>query len=204
MMIGISTPFSSRSVAPIAWEYLVPSLKTWPISSPARLTIVAPQRGQGSPASALRRSNSRSSGKSRPGTTPFVHLKGVVPGRDFPLDRLFDLRNADAGDPCPRCGATMVSRAGLEIGHVFKLGTKYSQAMGATYLDPLLVEIGRAHRLGVLGSELEDVADLQCRPAHHRGAAAGTGIAGLGIAQVEHPIEREVAAGHDAFQVHVH
>ncbi|MGA2701201.1 MAG: proline--tRNA ligase [Isosphaeraceae bacterium] len=64
-----------------------------------------------------------------------VHLKGVVPGRDFPLDRLFDLRNADAGDPCPRCGATMVSRAGLEVGHVFKLGTNYSKAMGATYLD---------------------------------------------------------------------
>jgi prolyl-tRNA synthetase len=70
-----------------------------------------------------------------------VHLKGVVPGRDFPLDRVFDLRNADAGDPCPRCGATMVSRAGLEIGHVFKLGTKYSKAMGATYLDEKGVEI---------------------------------------------------------------
>ena len=70
-----------------------------------------------------------------------VHLKGVVPGRDFPLDRLFDLRNAEAGDPCPRCGATMVSRAGLEIGHVFKLGTRYSKAMGATYLDEKGVEI---------------------------------------------------------------
>ena len=70
-----------------------------------------------------------------------VHLKGVVPGRDFPLDRVFDLRNAEAGDPCPRCGATMVSRAGLEIGHVFKLGTKYSKAMGATYLDEKGVEI---------------------------------------------------------------
>jgi prolyl-tRNA synthetase len=70
-----------------------------------------------------------------------VHLKGVVPGRDFPLDRLFDLRNAEAGDPCPHCGATMVSRAGLEIGHVFKLGTKYSKAMGATYLDEKGAEV---------------------------------------------------------------
>ena len=70
-----------------------------------------------------------------------VHLKGVVPGRDFPLDRVFDLRNADAGDPCPCCGATMASRAGLEIGHVFKLGTRYSKAMGATYLDEKGVEI---------------------------------------------------------------
>ena len=42
-----------------------------------------------------------------------VHLKGVVPGRDFPLDRVHDLRNADAGDPCPRCGQAMVNKAGL-------------------------------------------------------------------------------------------
>jgi prolyl-tRNA synthetase len=64
-----------------------------------------------------------------------VHLTGVVPGRDFKLDRLSDLRNADEGDPCPRCGAAMVVKAGLEIGHVFKLGTKYSDAMRATFLD---------------------------------------------------------------------
>jgi prolyl-tRNA synthetase len=64
-----------------------------------------------------------------------VHLKGVVPGRDFPLEAIHDLRNADAGDPCPRCGEPLQIKSGLEIGHVFKLGTKYSQAMGATYLD---------------------------------------------------------------------
>jgi prolyl-tRNA synthetase len=70
-----------------------------------------------------------------------VHLRGVVPGRDFPLDRVHDLRNAEAGDPCPRCGSTMENRAGLEIGHVFKLGTKYSKAMGANYLDEKSKEI---------------------------------------------------------------
>ena len=64
-----------------------------------------------------------------------VHFKGVVPGRDFPLERVHDVRNADAGDPCPRCGAPLEIKAGLEIGHVFKLGTKYSKSMGATYLD---------------------------------------------------------------------
>jgi prolyl-tRNA synthetase len=64
-----------------------------------------------------------------------VHLKGVVPGRDFPLEPIQDIRNADAGDPCPRCGGALEIKAGLEIGHVFKLGTKYSKAMGATYLD---------------------------------------------------------------------
>jgi prolyl-tRNA synthetase len=64
-----------------------------------------------------------------------VHLKGVVPGRDFALDRVEDLRNAVGGDPCPRCGAAMVLSQGIEIGHVFKLGTKYSKAMGASFLD---------------------------------------------------------------------
>lgn len=64
-----------------------------------------------------------------------VHLTGVVPGRDFPLDRVLDLRNAGAGDPCPRCGGQMVVTQGIEIGHVFKLGTKYSKAMGAVVLD---------------------------------------------------------------------
>ncbi len=64
-----------------------------------------------------------------------VHLTGVVPGRDFPLDQVLDLRDAVAGDPCPRCGSAMVVNQGIEIGHVFKLGTKYSKAMGATFLD---------------------------------------------------------------------
>ncbi len=64
-----------------------------------------------------------------------VHLKGVVPGRDFPLEPIHDIRNAEAGDPCPRCGGSLEIKSGLEIGHVFKLGTKYSKSMGATYLD---------------------------------------------------------------------
>jgi prolyl-tRNA synthetase len=64
-----------------------------------------------------------------------VHLTGVVPGRDFLLDRVLDLRNASGGDPCPRCGAQLVVTQGIEIGHVFKLGTKYSKALNATVLD---------------------------------------------------------------------
>jgi prolyl-tRNA synthetase len=64
-----------------------------------------------------------------------VHLTGVVPGRDFPLEKVLDLRNAERGDPCPRCGTPMAVNQGVEIGHVFKLGTKYSAAMGATFSD---------------------------------------------------------------------
>lgn len=69
-----------------------------------------------------------------------VHFKGVVPGRDFSLTNLHDLRNAEVGDPCPRCGSSLEVKSGLEIGHVFKLGTKYSKAMGANYLDEKGVE----------------------------------------------------------------
>ena len=64
-----------------------------------------------------------------------VHLTGVIPGRDFPLDKVLDLRDAVGGDPCPRCGEAMVQNQGIEVGHVFKLGTKYSRAMGAQFLD---------------------------------------------------------------------
>ena len=64
-----------------------------------------------------------------------VHLTGVVPGRDFSLDNVLDLRNAVGGDPCPRCNEIMAENQGIEVGHVFKLGTKYSRAMGAHFLD---------------------------------------------------------------------
>ncbi len=69
------------------------------------------------------------------GNAADVHLTGVVPGRDFPLDRVGDFHNAESGDPCPKCGTAMVGNQGIEIGHVFKLGTKYSSAMGANFLD---------------------------------------------------------------------
>jgi len=63
------------------------------------------------------------------------HLTGVVPGRDFSPGAYHDLRVAQAGDPCPRCGSGLIIRRGIEVGHVFKLGTKYSKAMRATYAD---------------------------------------------------------------------
>jgi prolyl-tRNA synthetase len=56
--------------------------------------------------------------------------------RDFPVERFADLRNAKAGDPSPRGHGTLKIAKGIEVGHVFMLGTKYSQAMGATFLDP--------------------------------------------------------------------
>ncbi len=64
-----------------------------------------------------------------------VHFVDVVPGRDFPLERVLGVRNAEAGDPSPRGDSPMIVTQGIEIGHVFKLGTKYSAAMNAVFLD---------------------------------------------------------------------
>ncbi|WNQ12391.1 proline--tRNA ligase [Paenibacillus aurantius] len=63
------------------------------------------------------------------------HLGGLVPGRDFSLERTADLRNVKEGEGCPRCGAPLAFSRGIEMGHIFKLGTKYSEKLGARYLD---------------------------------------------------------------------
>ena len=64
-----------------------------------------------------------------------LHLRNVNLERDFHVDRFSDLRVITSQDPCPRCGGEILFRRGIEVGHVFKLGTKYSKAMGAVYLD---------------------------------------------------------------------
>lgn len=63
------------------------------------------------------------------------HLTGVNPGRDFVFSESYDLRNAVAKDPCPRCQDSLGFVHGIEVGHVFKLGTKYSESLGAEFLD---------------------------------------------------------------------
>ena len=63
------------------------------------------------------------------------HYLGANLERDFKVDGFADLRQAVGGDPCPRCAGQLESWRGIEVGHVFKLGTKYSEAMNATVLD---------------------------------------------------------------------
>ncbi len=63
-----------------------------------------------------------------------THLLNVASGRDF-TPSYADLRLAGAGDACPRCDGVFELRRGIEVGHIFKLGTKYSESMGATFLD---------------------------------------------------------------------
>lgn len=64
------------------------------------------------------------------------HLINVNPDRDFHVDQFVDIRVASDGDLCPRCkDGVLRSSRGIEVGHVFKLGTKYSEAMGAAFVD---------------------------------------------------------------------
>jgi prolyl-tRNA synthetase len=63
------------------------------------------------------------------------HLVNVNPFRDFEPTKFEDLRNAEDGDPCPRCSSKLTIRNAIEVGHVFKLGTKYSECLNAKFLD---------------------------------------------------------------------
>jgi prolyl-tRNA synthetase len=65
-----------------------------------------------------------------------LHFKNVNCGRDFAVPTFVDIRTVAAGDACPRCASGKLEMwRGIEVGHVFKLGTKYSKALNATYLD---------------------------------------------------------------------
>jgi len=64
-----------------------------------------------------------------------THFTGVNWKRDIEPPELFDLRIITEKDPCPRCGGKIEIKRGIEVGHIFKLGTKYSEIMGATFLD---------------------------------------------------------------------
>jgi prolyl-tRNA synthetase len=75
------------------------------------------------------------------------HFRNVNVGRDFTPNVTADITNAQAGDPCPTCGQPVILRNGIEVGNIFKLGSKFADAAGATYLG----EDGVAHKI-VMGS----------------------------------------------------
>ncbi|MFU2207408.1 proline--tRNA ligase [Solidesulfovibrio sp. C21] len=64
-----------------------------------------------------------------------AHLRHVDLGRDATILSFTDLRQVAPGDPCPKCGTPLSFAKGIEVGHVFKLGLKYSKALSATFLD---------------------------------------------------------------------
>jgi len=63
------------------------------------------------------------------------HLKNLTPGRDFQPTAYADLRSVTAGEACPNCGAPLGIDTAVEVGHIFKLGYRYSESMGARVLD---------------------------------------------------------------------
>jgi prolyl-tRNA synthetase len=69
------------------------------------------------------------------GNKPDTHLKNVNYPRDFKADVVADIASARAGDKCPECGGALVSTQGIEVGHIFKLGTTYSQKFDAAFID---------------------------------------------------------------------
>jgi prolyl-tRNA synthetase len=75
------------------------------------------------------------------------HLLNTNLGRDYQADVVADIAQAEEGDACPQCEGHFVARRGVEVGNIFKLGTHYSEALGATYLD----EAGEAQPI-VMGS----------------------------------------------------
>src|SRR5262249_37839012 len=92
----------------------------------------------------------------------------VVCGRDFTVDRYLDVVVARPGDPCPRCGAGLRLDRAIEIGHIFQLGRKYTDAFGLDVLGadgkPVRVTMG-SYGIGVSGA----VAALAEQTADGRG-----------------------------------
>ena len=73
------------------------------------------------------------------------HLLNTNPGRDYQPDVVADIAAAEAGFGCPRCGAPLVAERAIEVGNIFKLGTRYSKKLGAEYLD----EEGESHPIAM-------------------------------------------------------
>ena len=79
----------------------------------------------------LRGANDMTTGANEDG----FHLRNVSIERDIKVTQWFDLRTVTAGEPCAKCSKPLKIRRAIEVGHVFKLGTKYSEKLGATFLD---------------------------------------------------------------------
>src|ERR1035438_775144 len=79
----------------------------------------------------LRGANDMTTGANEDG----LHFRNVSIERDIKVTQWFDLRTVTAGEPCAKCSKPLKIRRAIEVGHVFKLGTKYSEKLGATFLD---------------------------------------------------------------------
>ncbi len=92
------------------------------------------------------------------------HLRHVDVARDIPAARFVDQRYVRAGEPCVRCGKPLEVRKSIEVGHIFKLGTRYSESMGARVLDAQGKEVPIV--MGCYGIGLDRIA-ASAVEAHH-------------------------------------
>ena len=114
---------------PATVDEIVPLLGAKPgslgavVNVPASVNVYADERLQGA--------NDMTTGANEDG----FHLKNVSIERDIQVTAWFDLRTVSAGEPCAKCAKPLKIRRAIEVGHVFKLGTKYSEKLNATFLD---------------------------------------------------------------------
>ena len=90
-----------------------------------------------------------------------AHLKNVNYPRDFKADVIADIARARAGDTCPKCGKELSTQRGIEVGHVFKLGTFLSERLGAYFLDKDGIE--QTVHNGMLRHRRGQAAGRSCR-----------------------------------------
>jgi len=130
------------------------------------------------------------------------HLKNVNFGRDYQADTVADIASAAAGHACPKCGAPLRLSRGVEVGNIFQLGTRYTEAIGATYLDENGVEkpvimgsygIGVGRLLACLAEHYHDEHGLCLPAAVAPWAVHLVVLAGRGGSDVE-PIAEKVEA----------
>ena len=119
----------AAAVRPATADEIIPLLGAKPGSLgavanvPADVKVFADERLQGA--------NDMTTGANEDG----FHLRNVSIERDIKVTQWFDLRTVTAGEPCAKCGKALKIRRAIEVGHVFKLGTKYSEALGAGFLN---------------------------------------------------------------------
>ncbi len=81
-----------------------------------------------------------------------MHLTGVDVERDIPVGQWADLREVSEGEPCPRCGTPLEFVQAIEVGHIFKLGRKFTTVLGVTVTGPdggTIVPIMGSYGIGV-------------------------------------------------------
>ncbi len=110
-------------------------------ATPEQIRAIGAEPGYGSPVGvsdacivvddSVRDAPNLVAGANKPG----YHMRHVNLGRDYEADVVADIASAWEGAPCPVCGSPMKSERGIEVGNIFQLGTRYTEKMGATYLD---------------------------------------------------------------------